>query len=55
MLCTICNDRFKDTALKNCGHLFCKTCVNDRITNRMRKCPNCSKAFDKMDIMAVHH
>ncbi|KAL5622263.1 hypothetical protein BROUX41_006208 [Berkeleyomyces rouxiae] len=55
MLCTICNDKFKDTALKTCGHLFCKACVQDRLTNRMRKCPNCSKAFDKMDIMAVHH
>ncbi|KAL1888358.1 E3 ubiquitin-protein ligase bre1, partial [Ceratocystis pirilliformis] len=52
MLCTICNDKFKDTALKTCGHLFCKACVQDRLTNRMRKCPNCSKAFDKMDIMA---
>ncbi|PHH81099.1 hypothetical protein CDD82_1315 [Ophiocordyceps australis] len=54
-LCTICRNNFKNTALKTCGHLFCNKCVDDRITNRMRKCPTCSKAFDKMDVMAVHH
>jgi E3 ubiquitin-protein ligase BRE1 len=54
-LCTICRNNFKNTALKTCGHLFCNKCVDDRISNRMRKCPTCTKAFDKMDVMAVHH
>ncbi|KEY69648.1 hypothetical protein S7711_07688 [Stachybotrys chartarum IBT 7711] len=54
-LCTICRNNFKNTALKTCGHLFCNKCVDDRISNRMRKCPNCSRAFDKMDVMPVHH
>lgn len=53
-LCTICRKDFKNTALKTCGHLFCNHCVENRLANRMRKCPNCSKAFDKMDVMAVH-
>lgn len=53
-LCTVCRIYFKDTVLKTCGHLFCKNCVEDRITNRLRKCPNCGKGFDKMDVMAVH-
>ncbi|KAI0128532.1 E3 ubiquitin-protein ligase BRE1 [Xylariales sp. AK1849] len=52
--CSVCRNRFKDTALKTCGHIFCRMCVDDRIANRMRKCPNCSKAFDKLDIMTVH-
>ncbi|CAI4217585.1 unnamed protein product [Parascedosporium putredinis] len=55
MICSICNENFKNTALKTCGHLFCNKCVENRISNRMRKCPNCSRAFDKMDVMAVHH
>lgn len=55
MVCSICNENFKNTALKTCGHLFCNKCVENRISNRMRKCPNCSRAFDKMDVMAVHH
>ncbi|POR34057.1 E3 ubiquitin-protein ligase BRE1 [Tolypocladium paradoxum] len=54
-LCTICRNNFKNTALKTCGHLFCNKCVDDRISNRMRKCPTCSRAFDKMDVMPVHH
>ncbi|KAG9234455.1 BRE1 E3 ubiquitin ligase-domain-containing protein [Amylocarpus encephaloides] len=53
-LCTICRKDFKNTALKTCGHVFCNNCVDDRIANRMRKCPNCAKAFDKMDVMTVH-
>ncbi|KAG6012564.1 E3 ubiquitin-protein ligase bre1 [Claviceps lovelessii] len=54
-LCTICRNNFKNAALKTCGHLFCNKCVDDRISNRMRKCPTCSRAFDKMDVMPVHH
>ncbi|KAG9247846.1 BRE1 E3 ubiquitin ligase-domain-containing protein [Calycina marina] len=53
-LCTICRKDFKNTILKTCGHLFCNHCVDDRIANRMRKCPNCSKSFDKMDVMTAH-
>ncbi|TVY60834.1 E3 ubiquitin-protein ligase BRE1 [Lachnellula suecica] len=53
-LCTICRKDFKNTALKTCGHVFCNNCVDDRISNRMRKCPNCAKAFDKMDVLTVH-
>ncbi|ELR03455.1 E3 ubiquitin-protein ligase bre1 [Pseudogymnoascus destructans] len=53
-LCTICRNNFKNTVLKTCGHLFCNHCVENRLANRMRKCPNCSKAFDKMDVMTVH-
>lgn len=34
--------------------MFCNNCVEDRISNRMRKCPNCAKAFDKMDVMTAH-
>jgi E3 ubiquitin-protein ligase BRE1 len=54
LLCTVCKKNFKNTVLKTCGHIFCNECVEARINNRMRKCPNCSRAFDKMDSMAVH-
>ncbi|RDA92806.1 hypothetical protein CP533_0809 [Ophiocordyceps camponoti-saundersi (nom. inval.)] len=54
-LCTICRNNFKNTALRTCGHLFCNKCVDDRLSNRMRKCPTCSRAFDRMDVMPVHH
>ncbi|EMR82680.1 putative e3 ubiquitin-protein ligase bre1 protein [Botrytis cinerea BcDW1] len=53
-LCTVCRANFKNTVLKTCGHLFCNSCVDDRISNRMRKCPNCAKPFDKLDVMTAH-
>jgi E3 ubiquitin-protein ligase BRE1 len=52
--CQICKDAFKDTALKVCGHTFCHECVQDRIINRLRKCPNCGKTFGAADTMRIH-
>lgn len=52
--CSICKKDFKNTIIRGCGHIFCRGCVDDRLANRMRKCPNCNKAFDKNDIMTIH-
>ncbi|KAI1815287.1 E3 ubiquitin-protein ligase-like protein [Poronia punctata] len=52
--CSICKKDFKNTIIRGCGHIFCRGCVDDRLANRMRKCPNCNKAFDKSDIMTIH-
>ncbi|TRX91360.1 hypothetical protein FHL15_007782 [Xylaria flabelliformis] len=52
--CSICKKDFKNTIIRGCGHIFCRGCVDDRLANRMRKCPNCNKAFDKNDIMPIH-
>lgn len=52
--CQICKSRVKNTCIKTCGHLFCADCVQDRLTNRARKCPNCGKAFGSNDTMRVH-
>jgi E3 ubiquitin-protein ligase BRE1 len=52
--CQICKSRVKNTVIKTCGHLFCDQCVQDRLTNRARKCPNCGKAFGSNDTMRVH-
>ncbi|TPX14290.1 uncharacterized protein E0L32_005486 [Thyridium curvatum] len=52
--CPVCRNNFKDAVVKTCGHVFCHGCLETRLSNRMRKCPTCNKAFDKMDVMAVH-
>ncbi|KAI0445040.1 ubiquitin ligase protein BRE1 [Xylaria telfairii] len=52
--CSICKKDFKNTIIRGCGHIFCRGCVDDRLANRMRKCPNCNKSFDKNDIMPIH-
>lgn len=54
IMCQICKSRLKNTVIKTCGHLFCDQCVQDRLTNRARKCPNCGKAFGSNDTMRVH-
>jgi len=52
-ICTVCRKNFKDTAIKTCGHVFCKDCVEERLTSRSRKCPNCNKSFGSNDHMKV--
>lgn len=52
--CSICTTRFKDTALKSCGHVFCFECINNRLNARMRKCPSCNGAFSANDLLSVH-
>ncbi|KAF2262084.1 E3 ubiquitin-protein ligase-like protein bre1 [Lojkania enalia] len=52
--CQVCKNNFKDTVIKTCGHVFCNTCIQDRLINRARKCPNCGKAFGNNDTMRVH-
>ncbi|MCJ1406476.1 E3 ubiquitin-protein ligase bre1 [Ptychographa xylographoides] len=52
-ICTVCRKNFKDTAVKTCGHVFCRECVEERLQSRMRKCPNCNKAFGQNDHMRI--
>ncbi|MCJ1240330.1 E3 ubiquitin-protein ligase bre1 [Varicellaria rhodocarpa] len=52
-LCNICKKNFKDTVLKNCGHVYCKECVDKRLESRMRKCPDCTKSFGANDHMPI--
>ncbi|OJJ43759.1 hypothetical protein ASPZODRAFT_863522 [Penicilliopsis zonata CBS 506.65] len=52
-ICTVCRRNFKNTAIKTCGHVFCKECVEERLTSRSRKCPNCNKSFGNNDHMHI--
>ncbi|GMI15822.1 hypothetical protein TrVE_jg4368 [Triparma verrucosa] len=52
--CHVCNSREKNTILTRCNHLFCDVCIQHRLENRMRKCPACSKPFDKKDVETVY-
>lgn len=52
-ICNVCRINFKTTAIKTCGHVFCKECVEERTASRSRKCPNCSKSFGAGDVMKI--
>ncbi|KIW15536.1 hypothetical protein PV08_05584 [Exophiala spinifera] len=51
--CNVCKKNLKNTVMKNCGHTFCNECVEERMTSRSRKCPNCGKAFGSNDHMRI--
>ncbi|GAA5911739.1 uncharacterized protein JCM6883_001252 [Sporobolomyces salmoneus] len=52
--CSTCNLRFKGVIINRCGHTFCKECVDARLANRQRKCPNCGGMFGKDDVGPVY-
>ena len=51
--CNICQRNLKNTAIKTCGHTFCNDCVEERLSSRSRKCPNCGKSFGSNDHMRI--
>lgn len=51
--CNICKRQLKNTVIKTCGHTFCNDCVEERLTSRSRKCPNCGKSFGSNDHMRI--
>jgi len=44
--CTLCQENEKNAIIVKCGHTFCRECIDDRLSNRNRKCPACSQQFD---------
>ncbi|KAK6349591.1 hypothetical protein TWF696_005875 [Orbilia brochopaga] len=51
--CGVCRTGQKSRVIKTCGHLFCKDCIEERITSRNRKCPNCGRPFAATDVLAI--
>ncbi|KAL6947023.1 hypothetical protein ACO0QE_001881 [Hanseniaspora vineae] len=52
--CSLCSKNWKNTTLKNCGHVFCDECCKERLNSRMRKCPSCTKPFSANDLLTIH-
>lgn len=53
LACPVCHYRDKGCIITKCGHLHCKQCVDERISNRSRKCPTCNQMFSKTDVTDV--
>ncbi|KMV65489.1 hypothetical protein M970_090100 [Encephalitozoon cuniculi EcunIII-L] len=51
--CSLCDTRFKDTAIIKCMHCFCEECVNSRIRMRDRRCPSCNESFAPCDVRKI--
>jgi len=52
--CAVCGVNRKDCVLTTCFHVFCKGCIDDRIKNRLRKCPGCSRPFGTGDVQNIY-
>jgi len=51
--CNICDDQEKSVIITRCSHMFCRPCVQKRITDRSRKCPACGKPFSETDVKDI--
>ncbi|XP_069838217.1 nuclear factor 7, brain-like [Dendropsophus ebraccatus] len=47
LICSICLSTFKDPVMLNCGHNYCRGCINLALNNRSRpySCPECRAQF----------
>lgn len=52
--CNSCHVREKNAVLTKCMHVFCRTCLEERVETRQRKCPNCGEAFSATDIRNIY-
>ncbi|AWO97221.1 putative E3 ubiquitin-protein ligase TRIM39-like [Scophthalmus maximus] len=47
LTCSICLDAFEDPVTTDCGHSFCKKCLNANFEYNDRMCPLCKKPLSK--------
>ncbi|OIR58230.1 MAG: E3 ubiquitin-protein ligase BRE1 [Amphiamblys sp. WSBS2006] len=52
--CSVCEERDKDTVILRCCHVFCSSCVDDRVKRRQRKCPACGESFGVNDVKRIY-
>ncbi|KKY20516.1 putative e3 ubiquitin-protein ligase bre1 [Diplodia seriata] len=53
-LCPVCRKNLKDTAIKTCGHVMCRDCVEEQFRGRSRKCPVDGRSFGNADVMKLN-
>jgi E3 ubiquitin-protein ligase BRE1 len=51
--CPVCHYRDKECIIMRCRHMHCKQCVEERVSNRSRKCPTCNLKFSENDVQDV--
>ena len=52
-ICKICTDNNKDTRLEPCGHLLCRSCLNNWLESRGKGCPFCREDIRDTESVVV--
>jgi E3 ubiquitin-protein ligase BRE1 len=52
--CSINKDKKKSVTLMKCGHCFSREAIDDRVANRMRRCPACNLGFTTTEIRDIY-
>lgn len=51
--CNLCKQRYKNTIIYDCNHLFCDECIGKMMDSRERKCPTCRKKITRDNIKKI--
>jgi E3 ubiquitin-protein ligase BRE1 len=53
LACPVCHYRDKECIILRCRHMHCKQCVDERVSNRSRKCPTCNVKFAENEVETI--
>jgi E3 ubiquitin-protein ligase BRE1 len=53
LTCPVCHYRDKECIILRCRHMHCKPCVDERVSNRSRKCPTCNIKFAENEVETI--
>ncbi|KAF9583449.1 E3 ubiquitin-protein ligase bre1 [Lunasporangiospora selenospora] len=52
--CPSCDLNFKSHVILRCMHVFCKSCMDNQLEFRQRKCPTCRESFGAKDVKEIY-
>ncbi|KAF9963091.1 E3 ubiquitin-protein ligase bre1 [Mortierella alpina] len=52
--CPACDLNFKSHVILRCMHVFCKSCMDNQMEFRQRKCPTCRESFGAKDVKEIY-
>ncbi|KAG0267119.1 E3 ubiquitin-protein ligase bre1 [Actinomortierella ambigua] len=52
--CPACDVNFKSHVILRCMHVFCKSCMDNQMEYRQRKCPTCRENFGAKDVKEIY-
>ncbi|KAG0207534.1 E3 ubiquitin-protein ligase bre1 [Mortierella sp. GBA30] len=52
--CPSCDLNFKSHVILRCMHVFCKSCMDNQMEFRQRKCPTCRESFGAKDVKEIY-